>query len=922
MRENGKLLIVQDNWKWDDQEQKHELKNPLYTECYIDGLKCIFKQAIETDAWVKDNKGRIIRDERCNILSFIGKRGSGKSTAMDEFCRILRSMNHEEDYEWWLKKVMTGEEQKFLSEKKFHFHILDPIDASLFDAQEDLFEQVIVNIYRHFKKNIEDNRSEIMQQFTQIMKQYYSIRDSRENKTSDFSFAYMMNFSSDNQITQKKIAELIDYLFAYDKNDDYDKTDYEHVVITIDDLDLNILNGYQMIEQIQKYFAYHKIILLISMDFEQMRQVCEQHFSSQLGGIGKINSGRTYEQYIRTLSKDVMAKMFHMSQRIYMPDFERILKNTYIVIDEKVEKLDDGGLRIKEYLLGKIAGRMQIYYDDCGMKKHFAEANTVRELVVYNEFLDSLKYLDFSERRILLYEQTNDENENSDILKAYDLNYRRFIDDITERMAQDVLTPEQRIAFHSLMSRDLERRARYFVNSYRAFDDIAFGDIDKDGKNDVTEVNKDSRITDMQYSYGQLLEHIYTWGRNSQRGYFEDKPYMWCILASFTTEMTREYMHYCYNPDDTRRNKKYKRRILGFLGKNFGNKWLGEAFPKYKKNTLGVNEMNSGGFAKATPGLLMIWLNLDGMKNAESFETWVEENYYIETMEMLNMLFSYIDNEKIRGLEFELEDKNNSGKDVRRDVDKDEKEDVLAPHIKARDSGRIKFDAMTFVLRSLDYRSAEEEIIENITTVLYSIQEKYWEKEHVSENKLKKHVSDMLVLRADYEKTKRKVAFPFYNLDMSYNICKRLRNEFKNDKEKASLAEALKSSYDEIYKFLVEERKGYIEISECLLKEEMVYSNINKNFDYLDQFENCPFIRTVRSQTMKVKNCENLDEIERDKQEHEKYRIVMGKVEELVNSMTVEDESTNDAEKGNQARKVLEKSEQGKKELEKKEIDE
>lgn len=28
MRENGKLLIVQDNWEWDDQEQKHELKNP------------------------------------------------------------------------------------------------------------------------------------------------------------------------------------------------------------------------------------------------------------------------------------------------------------------------------------------------------------------------------------------------------------------------------------------------------------------------------------------------------------------------------------------------------------------------------------------------------------------------------------------------------------------------------------------------------------------------------------------------------------------------------------------------------------------------------------------------------------------------------------------------------------------------------
>lgn len=61
------------------------------------------------------------------------------------------------------------------------------------------------------------------------------------------------------------------------------KWDYEYIVITIDDIDLNIGLGYKMLEQIQKYFAYSRIIILVSMDYDQMRMVCEKHFGIALG---------------------------------------------------------------------------------------------------------------------------------------------------------------------------------------------------------------------------------------------------------------------------------------------------------------------------------------------------------------------------------------------------------------------------------------------------------------------------------------------------------------------------------------------------------------------------------------------------------------------------------------------------------------
>lgn len=127
------------------------------------------------------------------------------------------------------------------------------------------------------------------------------------------------------------------------------KWDYEYIVITIDDIDLNIGLGYKMLEQIQKYFAYSRIIILVSMDYDQMRMVCEKHFWNCLGGKDRITSEKYNQQYIKNLTKDVMTKIFHISQRIYLPDLGAILKETYV----KENEHDDEKL-IKGYIVEKI----------------------------------------------------------------------------------------------------------------------------------------------------------------------------------------------------------------------------------------------------------------------------------------------------------------------------------------------------------------------------------------------------------------------------------------------------------------------------------------------------------------------------------------------------------------------------------------
>lgn len=894
MNKANNILIVSDEWENDKEEKEHEVKHPLYMECYLTGLKCIFQRAAELEEWKKKNENRVIVDERSNILSFVGRRGSGKTTAMDEFCRILREIGKKkENYEWWLNKAMTKAEYEDLSNKSFQFHILNPIDASLFGEQDDLFEQVIVNIYNYFQKKYEDyfenHRQKLMQQFSDIMKRYYGSRRDNESKTSDFSIANMMNFSSDNQTIQTKIKKLIDDLLECTK-----QTDFEYLVITIDDLDLNISKGYQMVEQIQKYFAYHKIIVLISIDYEQMNAVSDEHFYEVYDKYTKYQ-GNNAQKLIRDLSRDVMTKMFHLSQRIYMPDFERLLKNVYVVWDDNVTD-NKKELTIKNYVLCKIAGHMFIYYDICGQKKHFAEPSNIREFVVYNEFLETMEYVDFSTCKVWLYVAggKSDKEKNLNVLKKYDLNYKKFLNDILQRMAQDVLTVEQRMAFRRLVLCPQERWAKYFINLRRKENDIVFGDIDGETIGDVSQLIEfwKSKYAEKEYSYGLLLERIYMWGRQSTNDYFRDKAFISCVLASFTTEMTRNYLHYYYNPDDERRVNKYEKRLLGMIGISFGSKWFGESFPRFqikRKNSWNRYEVSGlRGYADAQASLIVVNLERTGL-GEKGFWNWVKENQIVEILEILSMLFSYVEDGKVKYLDFELrgndtkESDENEAPNYIRNVDiKKELTGSEPVHITGKGKEKIQFDVMTFVLRSLNYDKSEKQIINTIVQVLREIEEKYWGYERKNKNQLdecEKRVKDSLQFSNRRVREKNQVAFPFYNLDFSYNICKRLRNKFKNSKAQSSFLQSLKVYYEEIKNILEKEKKEYVENYEMLKKENDIYLKYKTNFKYLENYTECPFIKGILS----------TDE------NNETTKKLWGKIEKIIDNITAKTDMKNEA---------------------------
>ncbi len=168
---------------------------PLYLDCYFEALGAILnfieltgysngtavcrrgnRQEVSFFAVQEDIKNEYLAHS--NMIAFMGKRGSGKTTAVNEFCGLL-SEYHKKWKEW----------DRHLSYKNsrqipYRFHVMPPIDASVLEAKEDLMELIWASMYQIFeceyRKRIgmgeyEKDGSQIAKEFDDVYRNYYNV---------------------------------------------------------------------------------------------------------------------------------------------------------------------------------------------------------------------------------------------------------------------------------------------------------------------------------------------------------------------------------------------------------------------------------------------------------------------------------------------------------------------------------------------------------------------------------------------------------------------------------------------------------------------------------------------------------------------------------------------------------------------------
>lgn len=827
--ENTRLEIrLQEFGENQEKWEKLGIKFPLYAKCYEEALKAILNNINYNQNSKNEKKNSAVffagmeNDytaplEESNIIAFIGERGSGKTTVVNEFSRIL--------YEYYDKHENWNLMNAYCDGKMHCFHILAPIDASVLETKEDLLEVILASMYQAFEKKIEyykksigrsDLIQNIVRDFDSAYQDYINVGRHGEQLGLGETALAKLKYISNSLKTKNAIKSLIDnFLDLLDERNG--KSENSYLVVVIDDLDMSPENGYEMLEQLHKYLAYERVIILIAIKYEQMKMICDQHFvdclTPEYGGVHESVYNKFYKR-TKMLSSDYLLKVLPMPNRIYMP--KNNLKENGIIVNPQKEQEK---LLVKEFILRKIAVKMNIYYDANGLKRHFCLPNTVRELVSYNEFLESL----YSIEEI---EQLEAEKHESWI-GLYDQNHERFNNNIEYRMAVRILDDDQLDIYHLIMDRNIGRRAKYAVSFLESW----MAEKEKKRKNGETKeysgkIGLKDKVDGRGYCYSDLLEIIYKLGRED----YDDKVLVHCILASFTSEMVREYCSYKHNDrEDARRRA--ENRLKCFLGNTFGGKWFGEYMPKIK--TIGYSDRS---------------MNVAYIPNAKmsefKFSSTIAETKDIGTC-MKKMLSDYVP--YIERLTLLLSDfKNERGEKIGPEWKFSLSYGIAEAHSVQMEvesgADTAVFDIFGFIGKELRQEGAEDirklngKLIRDLKECLKSALTQLGypeEKEKTLLEELEREVKQKSI----WAKTKMKsgdVEFPYYNLDMSYNIMKRVR---------AKLSENIQLWEMEVYDYFC---TVYRYVAEELKREEEYYQDLlgkKKIPHFFDDFINAPYMK-------------------------------------------------------------------------------
>ncbi len=275
-----------------------------------------------------------------NIIAFCGDRGEGKSSCMTSFATILTDDNVREKTQLTLEypKDLKGD-NTFLAASELEW--LGVIDPSFFDKEHNLLELLLGIMYAKVSENKTNkdrdtdwafHRRKLMEQF-EIVKNSISLLEPKERIYD--SIGEMSDLAAGVQL-KLEIQKLFKYYL--------DLIGKQCVLICIDDLDLNIQDGYQMSEMLRKYLINPYCIILVSVKIEQLIEIIATAHSKE------VKDTELKWSYCMNMAQKYVAKLLPRGNQVPMPSAEDICERKIKIADinEQEDNLGLKDLTVKE----------------------------------------------------------------------------------------------------------------------------------------------------------------------------------------------------------------------------------------------------------------------------------------------------------------------------------------------------------------------------------------------------------------------------------------------------------------------------------------------------------------------------------------------------------------------------------------------
>lgn len=260
-----------------------------------------------------------------NIIAFVGERGAGKTSCMCSVISILQELQNKKAYNTSFDNLKT------LPQKRIH--ALKLIDPSFFDAVHNILEIIIGEMYNRTSRDLstsitvdkENEARKLLKSFQAIKRDMlYVDKNTRFERDEELEELSLLAAGVDLRTgIQKLIADYLSYF-----NSDV-------LLISIDDIDLNVKLAYEMVEQIRKYLILPNVMILMAVKIDQLSMVIQENLSKQFDQALKHDTRILTENDISEMAERYINKLIPIESRIYIPSPDVFFGNSLVIKDRE-----------------------------------------------------------------------------------------------------------------------------------------------------------------------------------------------------------------------------------------------------------------------------------------------------------------------------------------------------------------------------------------------------------------------------------------------------------------------------------------------------------------------------------------------------------------------------------------------------------
>lgn len=412
----------------------------LYNQNIINDTRDQGKTAYTRSCYISSNPSNANTENwqlatRNNILTFLGDRGTGKTSCM----RTVISICRETHPDWMFPDEI---DPSFFDDKH---NILDIFIGVLYGIHKidrlgwDKMERAQQNDYRSNQEKFKTVKSAL---------RYIDIKAQLDEGTEIDELTHL----NEGAKLRILIKDLIDSILSFHRK--------KFMVISIDDLDLNIPQSYLMMELIRKFLILPNVAIIIAAKYHQLfDSIC-----LVLTGHYKGIEHRVSQKDISEMAERYLNKMFPLTQRFEMPSVESYLDATLRIEDNegdiKQVKEDESGDTRDENEPGTVKNVVPTLIFD-KTRYLFYNSSTMASLVIPRNLRD-LRMLIGMLYRMKPFEELEEEEQKE--------NQRRFKSYFFQEWI-GILDPEYRSFAKALLSEENPAKINRFVieNLYSFF---------------------------------------------------------------------------------------------------------------------------------------------------------------------------------------------------------------------------------------------------------------------------------------------------------------------------------------------------------------------------------------------------------------------------------------------------------------------